>query len=797
MKTRADWLESYAEQEHQDMESFALLMEALKRVKEQPETLEQEMTSTAELKEFVWNNWATPEYTIPRRFSAEIDQFYAQPGCALHTIDSHIMLNIAKHLEMGDITSMRRSCKFLGHLSHHPGIFKQFHERYDWNPIPDTWWGEPTQPWAWVSSYRTMRLFQDFLALVRRSFQGRIPGRDHRALLEEELLNFHLKQHLVSSVEASRSTRIGWTTFSSIIVNQSPFKNDAQFLTSSGVFWDVLTHCFMDTTATKYMDQVPDMIASYISAMLRGRTPTRIALAHQFYTLLCGPLHDEASSALAVHHGYKRLIEMDFQIISASKVAVRESSPSGIASRFDLNGIWQGVMHYVTPSLDDDYSEEMIMKLHFPDTTPEDGSNTEDGDLPDSSLPFTLIGMGFDSIGEFELEDATIDRTEFKVTFTKVYAHPAEDGGVLKHQYTGRIYSFGMGGHFGMLASEMGVAQIGYWFMGRPTAYSGGSLAAGDTLDESKIAPWDDLVAEVKAKAATNELIRKKKIAEIGIDDPFFVENPNLQTYELPLLTATDLAISYLRHARRYRAWARTEATTLDNLREGIENLQQYSESEGVQGLNAFSESGLVPFETDTETKAALRKELLTISNAVYAQYVGRIMTANLHLLYGFVATLERYDCDPRQDEVSAVVSSLSRLLCKAPSSITLKLRNLLGYFKIIIEDSKNPPREELSDAFEEELRRDNDEVVPRSVSRFIKRTQEDRDSSDDSDSDSDSYSESDSESDSAEENVRFHRKGQQRAWLSTSSMVVAGSIAFTSILISAFALGRLLRRAD
>jgi hypothetical protein len=767
MKTRVDWLESFLEKDdYSSIDNVTAVIESLKRVKDKPESLEEEMRSLPELVYVMWGNYTLSDDAFPRRYSAEIDQKYAQHGCEFHSINSSIMVNIAMHLHSSDLSSLRRTCRFFEHLTHHPDIFKGIHIRNDWSLVPRIWWGEPSRPWRWITSFRVTHFFIEFLKVLRecallRKTTDPAYYAQRRSILEK----FYSANRLLVSTDESNSTRAGWMAFSSMIV-RSPSRNEAQALTSTGVFWDALVYCLMDTTIPKYMDELPGMITVYITAMLRGEAPRFINFSPLFYPLLSGTLHNDVSAALAVHHGYQRLVEMDFQIICDLKDTIQQQPLRSVAHRFDMNGVWQGVMHYASPTLEDSYSEEMIMNLKFPQPLlSEAGYN--------GALPFELIEKtGLDSIGEFEIENATIDPMLFTVSFTKVYRGVIAGGGELKHKYNGILHSYGMGGHFGTVprpGAENNL-QIGYWFIGRPMAYSPGSLAAGDILDETKIGPWDHLVATIKTKAASNEALKKTWISESGVRASYFEENPNLLIHQLPFMTDGDRAILNLRLALKYRALARTASTTLGTLRNNVQIASR--DLEGLE-LN-YMEPDFVPFENDNEEKAALRMQLFNISNTITSLSMNLILAEYSHLLPLFVETLERHDCDVSEEEVKGVIFALSRLLCRVPNSVSMSIRGLLQAFKAAIADQSNRAREQPQG--NEHAAADPNAVVPSSISRFMKRAQHHNNDSSDSDSEDDS--------------TKFTRKRKPRG-LSNSTLLIAGSLTLASMVAAAFYLGR------
>jgi hypothetical protein len=85
-----------------------------------------------------------------------------------------------------------------------------------------------------------------------------------------------------------------------------------------------------------------------------------------------------------------------------------------------------------------------------------------------------MIGLGVDSLGEYQMVDATWDQFGSTLQFSKVYTRDSIEGGIPKHHYTGVIYPFGIGGCFSYDAEAGTQRKLGYWFMGRPKAYCPG-----------------------------------------------------------------------------------------------------------------------------------------------------------------------------------------------------------------------------------------------------------------------------------------------------------------------------------
>jgi hypothetical protein len=789
MKTRPNWLELFIDKDdHADLDDLPAVIESFKRIKENPECLEAEMRKVPDVQVLVWSNWANSEDVFPRRYSDEIDREHAQSGCAFHSINSKIMMNIAKHIELEDLSSVQRSCKFFNHLAHHPEISKEMYCRSSYSPLPKTWWGQECKPWYWVGALRCKQVATDFLELMGAlSIMLDPTSKSYYAKRAQMLRVFYLKHHLYVTAKDASSPKFAWITLADSIIQAPTRDNAIQLTTQIGPekegrallaslegqeFWLALLYCLSDTTVSEYMEQVPSMVSVYIGAMLLGKNPNWVDFSSLFFALLASLLHADASAALAVHFGIGRLAEMDFQLVCDTKETIQRMPANMFASRFDMNGIWQGVMHYSSPALDTTYSEEMIMKLKFPN--PHDHAVDQGG-----PLPFELIGMGVDSIGEFELEDALVDQLRFTVSFTKVYNRSASEGGTLKHAYDGIIYSCGMGGHFGAVPDELGVRQFGYWFMGRPRAYSGGSLAVGDTLDESKIGSWDELVAGIKAKAASNARLRAKLIADANIPEAYFAEYPHAEIYELPVMSEADEALLELRQALRRRALARTESTSLAQLRENVQELQEW-----IGRSQTPYELDYIPFESDNEEKATLRVHLMDAYSALETRWANMVLFHNVHRLPEFVATLTRHECDLSQPEVQEIMRTVSRwstsVLIMAPGSAT----HWLEVFDRVLKF--DPNAEQQQGDWEEDESDPTQARVPSSISRFMKQNANVDDSDEESDSDEDAW-------------ISKRGKRRQRGGLSTTSIVLLGTIASAAVVAGAFMLGRFLakRRPD
>jgi hypothetical protein len=743
MNTEPDWLELFLEKdEYTEIDDLAALVESLKRIKENPTELEKEMDNT-DLQQMLWINWMNTREAFPRRFS-DIPKF-AQTDCIIHNIDSKIMLNIAKHLTTSEMGKLRRSCKFFDHSGHLPKIYEESYLRTGFGPHPPTWWGFPHKSWHWGSSLRNVHFAKEFLDIMSSRHK---PMAD----LLVELRNLYLKYHVFTSLQDAKSADYAWTVINGSFF-QMPSHHNAVQITSLETFWFALSNGLRRTMAPAYLEQVPIMTTVYLGAMLFGSIPDWVDFSPLFYSLWGSAQHTQASASLAVHFGHQRLREMDFQFVSDSSDNIFRLTAAKLVNAFDLNGIWHGVMHYTTPNLEKTYSEEMAMKLEFP-------SPQED---PVEPLPFEMIGVGVDSLGEFEIEDAVIDHALFSVRFTKVYSLPAADG-VLKHEYTGVLYPFGIGGHFGTAPDEMGVQQIGTWFIGRPKAYSGGSLAIGDTLVEEKIGAWDDLVVVIKGKAEENEKKRSKILSDLGIASSYFDDDPTRQIYDLPMISDIDTAIFDQREALRYRTLARTESTPISELRlvrseaqESLKDAEHLFEQEAA----LFD---LIFFETDNDEKTALRLQLLTASNALFSVSIDTFFRSNAQLYPQFLETLEKHDYSLSSAEVRAVLKTISSWVASPPHTVRQDIVTWLNRFKTAIQTIPTWDQDDedlgMFQEYEELLAEDN-AVAPKSIPEVEK----------------------------------LSRKGKtgQRQGLSNSTLVVAGSIAMASIVAAAFVVGRFL----
>jgi hypothetical protein len=244
--------------------------------------------------------------------------------------------------------------------------------------------------------------------------------------------------------------------------------------------------------------------------MLFGNPSEPYDLSAVFQMLLGTENHLSAGLGFAVHFGAKRLREMDsYRLCSAQELLLSTTAFEQPSPGFHFNGIWQGVMHYSNPTLEDSCSEEMIMKFQLPFTPP--------GWRPDPSIsPFEFTGTGVDSLGTFTIENTSLDLWRSTVYFDKVYHRSASKGGVLRHLYAGLVTPFGMGGCFN---TEDEDDPLGYWFIGRPIACLDSSLHAAKKL-------WDQLSSAIEAKTAANISLRINKIRSAGIPRSYFLGTP-------------------------------------------------------------------------------------------------------------------------------------------------------------------------------------------------------------------------------------------------------------------------------
>ena len=279
-------------------------------------------------------------------------------------------------------------------------------------------------------------------------------------------------------------------------------------------------------------------------------------------------------------------------------------------------------MHYLSPVLEDSYSEEMIMTLQFPFTLP-------NGMYPPGPTRFQMTGTGLDSLGEFTIQDRFMSLRKSYVAFEKVYHRPAAKGGIRTHAYVGVLTPLGMAGIFSIKTGNM-CSDIGCWFLGRPTSCVNQDASRGKEV-------WTELVAGIKAKVAANAKLRTKKILAAKISASHFSEHPNQEIYELPLSSEVDSLLDRFRHTLHIGQLFSTETTTIAALREGLSFLQDLPSS------HPLDEPQFSPFESDTTEKAKLRLQLQTAFDMERNRLMNTIIHSQAQALPGYVATLEKY----------------------------------------------------------------------------------------------------------------------------------------------------------
>jgi hypothetical protein len=447
------------------------------------------------------------------------------------------------------------------------------------------------------------------------------------------------------------------------------------------------------------------------------------------------------------------------------------------------------------------------------------------------ALPFEMIGMGVDSIGEFEIEDPSIHYySEFRVQFTKVYPRSSPKGGDLKHIYYGRLFECGMGGYFGLLSEEKDgtkfcTARIGVWFMGRPKTCSGDCLALEDIADTGKMGAWSEMLRSIEAKAAANKIAVTKKIAEIKVPASFFEKNPHWEIYQLPIISEADPALDQLRNALVDRVYAETETTSIVILRQRVEEAQA---SIGAKLPVAF-EAEHSQFEMDPDEKFQLRLQLLHSSFATVVVASHHAMQKNMHRIPDILETLERRAFDVTDPEVIEIVTSVSKWIGQPPPMTDERVVEFHSQLYEMFErasqqdlkqDSEVPLTEEPDDVtlphFVESVERHSSETRGNTVAKllssisllvsslspiqFLKnlKTGADAPGNDNAeieieeDDRSDFGSEHDSDSDS-EQAIIQHGKYEESPKFLNPALAVLGAVAFGSVLGFAYFLGKFL----
>jgi hypothetical protein len=638
------------------------------------------MEANMDVRLMVYKNRGNTAATFPTTFSEESALEFVQADCVPHKIDSKILAEIAKHLRLSDLSAFQQSCKYFEKLAGAPVVLEASFMRSGLHPLPESelWWGQKRKPHHFSSVVRMVKYVWLFLGMMCEMSATAENTVEYRSLRETALIDLDKKFGTCYSLETSRSTKYAWAAVAELMT-QHPTRQNARFFAASESFWEALGYGFRYRSVLDYLKEVPSMVNAYIAAFVLGNPAESIDFSSYFFRLLHSRVHVDASAALAAHFGAKRLQEMDFKTVADVRETLAALASNKLANHFDLDGIWQGVMHYYAPPFEDKYGEEMVMNLKFPRVVPV-GPGGPEG--------FEMIGKGVDSLGEFEIEEPLLDGARCEVKFTKLYRRPTSEGGVLRHVYEGTLYPCGMGGFFGLPATEEGLAMIGFWFIGRPRSY---------IANDSEL--WDRLVAEIQEKASQNEKWIKAKVVEMG-REAALAKLPNPLAYEIPIGDQLDALVTDIRSVVRYQTVAACGATSISELRYSVDQLR--SKVDMVPDA-ASGDVSYTPFDADNEAKATLRTEIYNYADALLIDLSNRIIARIVPLIPGYLEILESRDCDPEDPEVKRIVKSMARLLCYAPQYWKASVERWLATFKNIVA------RQQL---LEQQARRSNGEDI-------------------------------------------------------------------------------------
>jgi hypothetical protein len=344
--------------------------------------------------------------------------------------------------------------------------------------------GIEVQPGHYSGCYRLWLFVDEIMEMMWKFQQLLEKGADvssFQKLRPHILKKMHLKHRLYLNSYTSSNTKYAWNATSDM-VSQSKGNENAKRFAESVHFWKALEFTMTCYTNPGFYDEVSSAISAFINVALLGK-PKIIASISLFQPLLTSMVHVDVSAALAVCLGAPLMSKLDWKVVRDTTETMQQLGYEKSKSHFDMDGVWHTYAFYTQIELERRVFEEGVVKFEFGiETMGSEATPFEIAETPktcmngDESKGDVVDGdggggggnrFGVDTIGVYEISEPLIDPLLGNISFLKTYKKTG-----LSFYHEGKLFSTGMGGHFGSPPDEYGYRQIGYWFAGRPVDHT-------------------------------------------------------------------------------------------------------------------------------------------------------------------------------------------------------------------------------------------------------------------------------------------------------------------------------------